>query len=223
MASNEKIASAGVYTAMPVRMIGSFFETFVTAGTWVAVTTTGLSGTSARPTPIVPTVQKFTSGSGTYLTPPGVLYLRVRAAGGGGGGGASTSPTGGSSGGTTTFGTSLITLTGGTVGGHQGAQTMAAGGTCTATGLTGVCVAGGMGTASDAEASAGGTPGGVNPFGGGGGGGIPSSGNGGTGAANTGAGGGGSGSNTTTNAPGSSGGAGGYADVIIPTPASSYP
>jgi len=33
-----------------------------------------------------PTVQKFTSGSGTYTTPAGVLYIRVRMIGGGGGG-----------------------------------------------------------------------------------------------------------------------------------------
>lgn len=65
-----------------------------------------------------PTIQKFTSGSGTYTTPAGVLYIRVRLVGGGGGGGGSgansgTVPTDGSAGGTTTFGSSLMTATGG--------------------------------------------------------------------------------------------------------------
>jgi glycine rich protein len=34
----------------------------------------------------VPTVQRFTSGSGTYTTPAGVLYIEVEMVGGGGGG-----------------------------------------------------------------------------------------------------------------------------------------
>lgn len=76
-----------------------------------------------------PTVQTFTSGSGTYTKPAGVLYLRVRMVGGGGGGGGSstdnTSGAGGT-GGSTTFGSSLLTCTGGgggsgTTGGEGGA------------------------------------------------------------------------------------------------------
>lgn len=57
-----------------------------------------------------PTIQRFTSGSGTYTTPVGVRYIKVTAiGGGGGGGGAGTSSTDGGAGGNTTFGTSLIT------------------------------------------------------------------------------------------------------------------
>lgn len=37
----------------------------------------------------VPTVQKFTSGSGTYTTPSGVKWIRVRMVGGVGGPGGS--------------------------------------------------------------------------------------------------------------------------------------
>lgn len=63
------------------------------------------------------------NGSGTYTTPSGVLYIRVKMVGGGGGGqGSSTSgwaPTAGI-GGTTTFGTSLLTATGGNGGSIQG-------------------------------------------------------------------------------------------------------
>lgn len=74
---------------------------------------TNLSGKS-------PTQQRFTSGSGTYMTPAGCTYIRVRMVGGGGGGGGSgsTAGTAGTSGGTTTFGTSLISCTGGSAGGR---------------------------------------------------------------------------------------------------------
>ncbi len=67
-----------------------------------------------------PTVQKFTSGSGTYTTPAGVLYIRVEMVGGGGGGqGSSTSAWASNSatvGGNTTFGTSLLVANGGGLG-----------------------------------------------------------------------------------------------------------
>jgi len=61
-----------------------------------------------------PSVQKFTSGSGTYTTPAGVKRIRVRMVGGGGGGagGGSTYGAGGN-GGDTTFGSSLLVAGGG--------------------------------------------------------------------------------------------------------------
>src|SRR5581483_7047210 len=75
-----------------------------------------------------PTLQKFTSGSGTYTLPNGVLWIKVRCVGGGGGGGASPSGTG-TAGGNTTFGTIIAG------GGSPGASTVAggAGGTFTTT------------------------------------------------------------------------------------------
>ena len=53
-----------------------------------------------------PTVQRFTSGSGTYTTPAGVKRITVEMCGGGGGGGSSSANannTAGTSGGNTTF------------------------------------------------------------------------------------------------------------------------
>jgi hypothetical protein len=88
-----------------------------------------------NPAYVAPTQQRFTSGSGTYTTPAGVLALRVRMVGGGGGGGAGSSNNDGGTGGTggtTTFGSSLLTCTGGAggtgttagVGGAGGAATL---------------------------------------------------------------------------------------------------
>ena len=66
---------------------------------------------------LVTTQRIYTAGSGTYTTPAGCVALKIKLAGGGGGGGGSSSTlsdggTGGT-GGTTTFGTSLLTATGG--------------------------------------------------------------------------------------------------------------
>jgi hypothetical protein len=73
----------------------------------------------------LPTVQKFTTGSGTYTRPAGVSYIRVRMVGGGGGGGGSGSAGAGTAtaGGNTTFGSSLLTANGGTGGTRGGAGT----------------------------------------------------------------------------------------------------
>jgi hypothetical protein len=76
---------------------------------------------------VTPTVQRFTSGSGTYTTPANVKYIKVRLVGGGGGGGGSgtASYTNGVAGGSTTFGTSLLTATagaGGAIGGGAAAD-----------------------------------------------------------------------------------------------------
>ena len=67
----------------------------------------------------MPTVQKFTSGSGTYTTPDGVTYIEVKLVGAGGGGSSSGSAAtnNGIAGGNTTFGSSLLTANGGTGGG----------------------------------------------------------------------------------------------------------
>ena len=70
-----------------------------------------------------PTVQKFTSGSGTYTTPSGVTWIEVEMVGGGGGGSGSALDSGtagnGGSGGNTTFGTSLLNAGGGSGGTWQ--------------------------------------------------------------------------------------------------------
>jgi hypothetical protein len=77
--------------------------------------------------PIAPTVQKFTSGSGTYTKPANVLFLRVRLVGGGGGGGGSAASGNndggtGTTGGNTTFGTTLLVANGGLGGAKFSAQ-----------------------------------------------------------------------------------------------------
>ena len=167
-----------------------------------------------------PTVQKFTSGSGTYTTSSGALYLKVRMSAGGGGGGGSglTGGTGGN-GGNSTFGTSLLTTTGG-VGGVFNAQG-SSGGTATVSSpaISILDVAGSNGgTAEQARTFAYGGSGGSNPIsavapmsnataglsgklGGGG------------------AGGSGGGAAIIT---GSGGGAGAYIEAIISSPSATY-
>jgi hypothetical protein len=92
-----------------------------------------LSETIVRGTNRAPTVQRFTSGSGTYTRPNGVVMLKVRMAGGGGGGrGSSGNATAGSAsnGTNTTFGTSLLTANNGT-GAATGLTGIGAGGSFT--------------------------------------------------------------------------------------------
>jgi hypothetical protein len=172
-----------------------------------------------------PTVQRFTSGSGTYTTPAGVRWIRVTMVGGGGGGGSSGTASWGTTGSATdtTFGSN--TARAGNGGGQSG---NAAGGTVTIGTATYTIAAstGAYGTGaqytSTAEAQNSGGVGGSTPLGGGGGGGAY--GNAGVSAEpNTGAGGGGGGIAAFVGAySGTGGGAGGYAQVIINSPAASY-
>lgn len=168
-----------------------------------------------------PTVQVFTSGSGTYTKPTGVLYLHVRMVGGGGGGGGSgdSVATTGGTGGNSTFGTTLLVANG---------AAAAAGGTASlGTGPIGLSTTGGSGTGTTAYASsighATGSPGAASPFGGaGGGGGATVAGS--AGVANTGSGGGGGGANSSggNGVGGAGGGAGGFVDAVITSPSASY-
>ncbi len=188
-------------------------------------TTTAPSWSSGSFTPVVPTIQAFLSGSGTYTTPtsPAPLYITVEVAGGGGGGvgGAAAGSTGVAS----TFGTSLLTANPGVGapdigGGAGGTATVTTSGTV----LKLIAVSGGSGGPSGNNA-AGSTPGGDggnNSLGGGGGGGK-SSGAGLVGATNTGGGGGGGGSTSTATANGGAGGgAGGYLKALITSPSATY-
>lgn len=177
-----------------------------------------------------PTIQKFTSGSGTYTLPANVLYIRVKAVGGGGGGSGSGTSGGGNggNGGNTTFGTSLITANGGTGGTYSsvGGLDGGAGGTGSlGTGPIGTVITGGTGGGSNYSLVSSyqiGVVGGQNPLGGGGSSGAANV----AGVAaitNTGGGGGGAGTNATSlNATGAGGGAGGYVDAIITSPSSTY-
>lgn len=93
------------------------------------------NGAGAGPTwtTTLPTVQRFTSGSGTYTVPAGVKAIRVLAVGGGGGGGGSANSSNnagnGAQGGTTLFGAIAHIMGGG--GGPKDAGGVAAGGTPT--------------------------------------------------------------------------------------------
>lgn len=177
-------------------------------------------------TQYAPTIQKFTSGSGTYTLPSSPktpLYIRVQmVAAGGSGGSNSTAGSGGTdglTGGNSTFGTSLLVTNGG-VGGSANTQLGGAGGTASlGSGPIGNAVSGGSGGSATFSINTAGGSGGSSPLGGGGGGGSGS--NGLNGATNTGGGGGGGGGNGSHNA-GGAGGAGGYVDAIISSPSSTY-
>lgn len=192
--------------------------------------------TLAKALKLAPTVQVFTSGSGTYTRPsgPSPLYIRVRAVGGGaGGGGGTTSGAGtdGVDGGNTTFGTTLIVANGGSKG-IKGSNAVGAGfggigGSASTGAATGLSVRGGTGTNGSGGVNAGGATSGTGGSGGssalGGNGGGGSSNQAGTsGATNSGAGGGGGGAGSGSGYPGGGGGAGGFVDAIIFSPSASY-
>ena len=207
-------------------------------GSTNAITITN-NGTATVSTAIVPTftnvtitrksqTQTFlTSGSGTYYTPAGAVQLKIRMVGGGGGGGGGNFGTVGSNGNSTTFGTSLLTATGG-AGADRGSVAMATGGTGTiSSGATGITIAGGTGTPGaygNTIFYPQGGNGGNTPFGGGGSGGAPTGASlfaGTAGATNSGSGGGG-GHTTGYTWAGHGGGAAGYVEAYISNPAASY-
>lgn len=207
---------------------GSMTRTVSVQNELLRITSDGTNWQTSSQQNRAPTIQKFTSGAGTYYAPVGVSHIRVRMVGGGGGGAGS-----GSSGGTaptsgiaSTFGTSLLSAGGGSAGawGYNGG----AGGTSSlGSGSTGLALAGGAGQGAQGNAVSGttliGGQGGSSAFGGNGqGGALTAAGT--AGAANTGGGGGGGGIGTTSSSnTGSGGGAGGFVDAIITTPAASYP
>lgn len=179
-----------------------------------------------------PTVQKFTTGSGTYTTAANVLYIKVRMIGAGGGGSGSSTVAGanggnGGTGGNTTFGTTLLAANGGT--GGQGAGGTGLGGSggtgSLGTGPIGTALTGGSGGSINGGATSERVEGGMGAssyFGGSGLGGAGGGGNtGGDGVANTG---GGAGGASAPNAgfSGSGGGAGGYVEAIISAPSATY-
>lgn len=185
-----------------------------------------------RPTTPDPTIQKFTSGSGTYTTPAGCKRIRVRMVGGGGGGGGNGSGAGnGGNGGDTTFGSSFLTAGGGAGGAAGGGGGGAGGSPTIAAGPLGVGMAGSAGGSGGFNGSSGiaqiaGGTGGSSAFGGSGRGGpgVSASANAGSaGATNSGSGGGGAGnSNVASMGSGGGGGSGAFIDVIINSPSATY-
>jgi hypothetical protein len=173
-----------------------------------------------------PSVQRFTSGSGTYTTPTGVKYIMVEMVGGGGGGaGSGTSSSGGvgGAGGNTTFGTSLLTANGGGGGTASGGQTTGGSVTINSPAVTLVNMAGASGGGSQITVTSlhlAGHIGGSSPFGGAGSG--QGTGGGGAAKTNSGSGGASGGSGATALNIGSSGAAGGYIKALITNPDATY-
>lgn len=164
-----------------------------------------------------PTIQTFTSGSGTYTLPANCSWIEVELVGGGGGGSGSGSGgtlTSGSNGGNTTFGTSFLTGNGG-AGGVDGAPV--SGGTASGGDIN---IAGGNGGGRSTIGTIPGSPGAASYFGNAGLGGEINGGGGGS-ATGYGSGGGAAGTTATT-AVGGSGAAGGYVRKIITSPSSTY-
>lgn len=189
-------------------------------GTWATPPTTSLTA---------PTIQKFTSGSGTYTTPANVLYLKIKMIGAGGGGGGSATNAGnnggtGGTGGNTTFGTTLLVANGGTGGTGTTQSNPGTGGTASLGTAVGTALTGANGfPANEGQGIINsylnvGGQGASSPFCGGGQGGIDGTAAGGNGIANTGTGGGGAGGQMA----GKGGGAGGYVEAIITSPSATY-
>lgn len=174
-----------------------------------------------------PTVQSFTSGSGTYTRPssPTPLYLKIKmvGSGGGGAGGGSSGAGDGTTGTDTTFGS----LTAGKgIKAVAGNMVGAAGGTGTIGMGSGFTIAGGQGGAAQASGSVTysvGAMGGISCFGGNG---SPATGGNSNlasaAATNCGAGGAGGNATTTSSQSGAGGGAGAYVEAIVTSPSATY-
>ncbi len=226
-----QLASDALYSAVPIRLIGQAVITLATAGVWNADPTSLTPGGKVLATRQykAPTVQRFTSGSGTYiLTSPDILYLKVRMVGGGGGGsnsGTAGGSTNGGNGGDTTFGDGTAAKG---IGGAFSSSGGAGGGASLGTGWVGLGVTGGQGggyfqnTTLNATFLAGAYGGDAPFYGGGGKGGVGNS-QGSSGTTNTG--GGGQGGGTAANAAdftGTGGGSGAFIEAVIPTPSTTY-
>jgi hypothetical protein len=161
----------------------------------------------------------------TYTRPTGPtpLYLKVRMVGGGGGGGGSgtTQPGAGGAGGNSVFGSNLLVANGGSGASGSNSVLGTAGGTASiGTGPIGIAVTGGGGGGGGGDAATSNQSGGVGGSSALGGGGAPNIS---AGAANTGGGGAGQTGGAGSTFVGPGGGAGGFVDVIINSPASTYP
>lgn len=222
-------------TALSVTAGGMLY----TDGTRVLNMGVGSSGNAIRSagsgTPvwraIAPTVQKFTSSSGSYTTPANALWIMVEANGGGGGGagGSNTVSLNGGAGGTgaaSTFGTGLLVAGGGLNGAGSAVNGAlgGVGGTASIGAALGVAIAGNAGfnaaVGVSLELNPGGAGGASPCFGGG-----PQEGQSGSGAsagaANSGAGGSGAGGGSVGDS-GAGGGSGGCVKAIITSPNATY-
>jgi len=217
LASQDLLVGSGA-TSVARLPIGS-------AGQVLTVSSSQVVWQTPLTTSLPPTVQRFTSGSGTYTLPsgPAPIYLRVTAVGGGAGGNADGGSITGTDGTDTTFG-AIITAGKGTFA-PAGGGTGGSGGTFTlGGGVTDInSQNGGRGGPSDGAVTGRG-------MGGAGGSNLnavtmaptPVQGNGDSGPAGSGSGGSGAGSNGASTISGEGGGAGGYVYAQINSPAASY-
>lgn len=211
-ATVSSVASAGSVSSIDAAT-GAF-----TTNNGITTSANVIQLTSARRT--LPTIQTFTTSSGTYTTPSNCLWIEVRLIGGGGGGGGSgASGAAGTAGNNTTFGTSLLTASGG---GGGGGNSAAAGSGGAASGgdwnLPGED--GGNSLSSGGVAAAG--YGGGSAFAGGRGASPTGSSAGGAGKTNSGGGGAGGANVSGTANGGSGGGAGGSVYKLITSPSATY-
>lgn len=186
------------------------------------------SWTNIEGVSVVPTVQTFLSGSGTYTTPAGVFYIKVTCVGGGGGGGGSATQAAndgaaGTTGSDTTF--STLTAQGGVGGSNTATVTGGTGGGGVNGDVNQLGVNGGatlIGGVPNGVTFMGGNGGGSAFFGGGGIGSSQITGAGVAGVANTGGGGAGGICNFISGKSGTGGGGGGSLWKIISSPAATY-
>jgi hypothetical protein len=228
---SSAVTTSGTVTAALATQTKNLFLAGPTSGSAAAPTFRAFNRADfTSPTMSVATTGAATGGfsGGTYTTPAGVLYFRIRISGAGGGGGSSGTVCGTAAGvgGSSTFGG--LTAGGGAAG-VCNSNLSAVGGSAsgTLTGATTVLAwaggSGGLGTPytnTAADYSTGGA-GGANNLGGGGGGSVNQSPGGAV--TNNGSGGSGGGSSSTAaSAPGSGGGAGAYQEAIVQTPSATY-
>src|SRR6266567_6959953 len=124
------VTGVATLTAIPVFTAGIASATATTQTTTDSSTKVATTAFVQANKPSAPTVQRFTSGSGTYTPTSGTVRFRVRMFGGGGGGSAATTNSG-SNGTDTSFGTWTA------IHGNGGATNNGAGGTGGTGGATG--------------------------------------------------------------------------------------
>ncbi len=236
------VGSGGTGQASNLNQYGVIYGSTTTAMASTAAGTTGQffkANTGSAPTWqsfTAPTISFVSVGAhtggfsanatGTYTTPAGVSYIKVKMIGAGGGGSGSGTAGGGTGtvGASTVFGTSLLTAGGGSPGAYQNASNGVGGTPTINSPAYGWGINGGNGGGREINGTGAtqmaGAPGGQGFFGGGAFGSLQTSL---SAATNSGGGGVGGGTSATSNSePGTGGGAGAYIEAYIVGPSATY-